>query len=847
VARAGRLGSGGALLAAGLLLVASACGKSSTSTGTGRPTPTAPGTPIGPPATQPIGSSGGTLTSPDGQLTLTVPPGAVPGSTSLTIQPITNLAPGGVGNAYRLQPEGTNFSKPVTLTFKADQALAAGHAIEQLTVSTQEGKGYWLRVPAATVTRDAAAKTVSAATQHFSDWALVTGPTAKDLTGTFVLESTLDGPYAGYPVKETGTATFTYAGEDPGVTYYLLAGTITLTSPVVAGAITCTPTSPATLELGTTVAEARPASGRFDWGFSGHWDITCSNGTTSRVLTAFDTAGIAHASCSGAYVGTPLVSATREQGTYAVTCGASGYSKASWDFATVAAVSGTRNATWWTDAAASRVTAAAPDVAPPAAPVAVRAWVPDVTGAWLPPSEGTFTAPATPTDLGVFTIPVVPSRPYVLELVDGKGVRHFVDATAAVGLDLGYDVQGRRSAVAASGATPVTLSLSGLAPWNAADQLQVTSSNAGVWDVLVPSPAIADLATSADVIENWGAANAVAGPLNLLAYDALDPAKNDLLYVHQLAVRSDAASGLSYQAASTGGSIAQVNLADLTPVTLPSTPPLALTALNLDPLLTPAPGALAGGLWSLSAFEAYLPRMSSPAATGGVHALTVGASAAPVLTPAPVPRGNPTLLALRLPQGATPDPTLGTLYYGQFLDPALWIEWRGLELSGLVSYTAPVLPAPAPLAVAVSMGRREAMLPAPTSALAPTLTPVEAPTITAGTPATPQNALGAAALAGTGTTPTFAWSPPIVGAPTRYTVDVYRLEAPAGATTATLVATWVTTGTRFSLPPGVLAAGSTYFARITAWSIPGDNPGAAPFRAVTASAWAGALTRPFSP
>jgi hypothetical protein len=847
VARAGRLGSGGALLAAGLLLAASACGKSSTGTGTGRPTPTAPGTPIGPPATQPIGSSGGTLTSPDGLLTLIVPPGAVTGSTSFAIQPITNLAPGGVGNAYRLQPEGTTFAKPVTLTFKADQAIAAGRALDQLTVSTQEGKGYWLRVPAGTVTRNAVAKTVSATAQHFSDWALVVGPAAQDLTGTFVLESTLDSPFAGYPVKATGTATFTYAGEDPGVTYYLLAGNVTLTSPVVAGAVTCTVASPATLEIGTNVAEARPASGRFDWGFSGHWSLTCSNGTSPLVLSAFDTAGIAHASCSGAYVGTPLVTATREKGEYAITCGASGYSRTSWDFSTVTAVSGTRNATWWTDAAASRVTAAAPDVAPPAAPVAVRAWVQDVTGAWLPPAEGTFTAPATITDPGLFTVPVVPTRPYVLELVDGRGVMHFVDATTAVGFDLGYDVQGRRSAVAASGATPVTLALSGLAAWNAADQLQITSSNADVWDVLVPSPAIADLATSADVVENWGAANVVAGPLNLLAFDALDPARNDLLYVHQLHLQADAVSGLSYQAASAGGSIAQANLADLTPATLPSAPPLALAALNLDPLLIPAPGALAGGLWSLSAFEAYLPRMSSPAATGAVHALTVGASAAPVLTPAPVPRGNPTLLALRLPQGTSPDPTLGTLYFGRFLDPSLWVEWRGLELAAQVSYTAPVLPVPAPLAVAVSMGRREPMVPAPASALAPTLTPVESPTITAGAPATPQAALGAATLAGTGTAPAFAWIPPVVGAPTRYTLEIYRLDAPAGATTAALVATWVTTGTRIALPPGVLTTGSTYFARITAWSIPGDNPGVAPFRAVTASSWAGALTRPFSP
>ena len=869
MAPAGRLGSGGALLAAGLLLAASACGKSSTTTGTGRPTPTAQGTPIGPPATASIGSAGGSLTSPDGLLTLTVPAGTVPGSTSFTIQPITNLAPGGVGTAYLLKPEGTTFKQPVTLTFKADQALAAGHALDRLTVSTQESQGYWLRVPGTTVKRDAVAKTVSATTQHFSGWTLATGPTADDITGTFVFDSTLDSPIAGGSFRATGTASFTWAGEDPGVTYYLVAGTITLdpairdpdTGTVIA---TCTPTLPETVDLAlrTNVAEARPnatPTPRFDWGFSGHWNLSCTDGVSSfpyLLLTAFDTAGIAHFSCSGGYQlpvppddevpPPPVVTPAWERGTYTIRCSASDYSTASWDFVTVAtAITGTRNATWWPDAVSSRVTDAAPDAT---AGVVVQAWEYDkLLTAWSS-YTGSFTSP------GVFAIGSVPSRPYVLHFVDGAGVARFVDSGSVVGVDLGYDVQGRRSVVAASGATLVTLSLSGLAAWNALDQLEITSSNADVWDVLVPSPAIPALATSADVIENWGAANAVAGPLNLLAYDALDPAKNDLLYVHQLAVRSDAASGLSYLAATTWGSIAQVNLADLTPVTLPSAttlpsaPPLALAPLNLDPLLTPAPGSLAGGLWSLSAFEAHVPKMSNPAPVGGTHSLTVGASPVPVTTRAPVPRGHPTLLALRLPQGTAPDPTLGTLYYGRFLDPALWVEWRGIELSAEVSYTA--TGATTSLPVAVSMGRREAMVPAPTTLLQPTLTPVEAPTITAGTPATPQNALGAAALAGTGTTPTFAWNPPVVGAPTRYTVDVYRLEAPAGATTATLVATWVTAGTSFSLPPtspAVLVAGSTYFARITAWSIPGDAPGAAPFRAVTASAWAGALTRPFSP
>jgi hypothetical protein len=78
--------------------------------GSGFPQPGAPGTPIGEPTSQPVAPSGGAVGSPDGFLFVDVPPGAVPAATQFTVQEVTNLAPGGVGPAWRLGPEGTAFA-----------------------------------------------------------------------------------------------------------------------------------------------------------------------------------------------------------------------------------------------------------------------------------------------------------------------------------------------------------------------------------------------------------------------------------------------------------------------------------------------------------------------------------------------------------------------------------------------------------------------------------------------------------------------------------------------------------------------------------------------------------------
>lgn len=131
-------------------------------------TPAAKGDPSGTATTQQVDGMGGSVTSADGRLTLDIPAGALAAATSIGVQPITNTSPNGIGLAYRLEPEGTTFAVPVTLTFHLSTAEALG--IASTFVVTQYPDGLWYSLP--NQQRDANAQTVSMSASHFSDWSL---------------------------------------------------------------------------------------------------------------------------------------------------------------------------------------------------------------------------------------------------------------------------------------------------------------------------------------------------------------------------------------------------------------------------------------------------------------------------------------------------------------------------------------------------------------------------------------------------------------------------------------------------------------------------------------------------
>jgi len=260
--------------------------------GSGFPQPGEPGIPIGEPTSEPLPPNGGALASPDGFLFVDVPPGAVPAGAQFTVQEVTNLAPGGIGPAWRLGPEGTTFVAPITLTFFAG---AIGRPLDELTVAWQDDQGYWHRVVSQAVGRDPVANTLTVQTYHLSSWTLTTVPTARDFKGAFSIGTSVNGPFVAQ-----GDATFTFAGEDADATYYLLSGTLVL--PSTLGATTCTPIAPdtETFPLRTNVAElSKTVPARFDWGASGAWHVSCLDGTTRLVTVAWQVPTRRSAACRG--------------------------------------------------------------------------------------------------------------------------------------------------------------------------------------------------------------------------------------------------------------------------------------------------------------------------------------------------------------------------------------------------------------------------------------------------------------------------------------------------------------------------------------------------------------------
>ncbi len=126
------------------------------------------GTPTGPATMKSIGPAGGSISSPDGRITVNVPPNDVPGDVQFSIQPITNQAQGGLGNAYRLEPNGQKFTTPVEISLKYDDHDLEGTVPEFLAVTYQNKDGSWQSLKTTNI--DEEGKTFTVSTTHFTDF-----------------------------------------------------------------------------------------------------------------------------------------------------------------------------------------------------------------------------------------------------------------------------------------------------------------------------------------------------------------------------------------------------------------------------------------------------------------------------------------------------------------------------------------------------------------------------------------------------------------------------------------------------------------------------------------------------
>jgi hypothetical protein len=478
-------------------------------------------------------------------------------------------------------------------------------------------------------------------------------------------------------------------------------------------------------------------------------------------------------------------------------------------------VAATRTVTYWPDVGAEVPVAPADAAASTAA-----ALVPDGLGGWS-------SYPGTVDALGAVSIPSVPAEFFWLRFQQPGGPSTYLDTAALTSVDLGYDRLGRSTAAPVTAPTAITFGVTlpaGVAwPASNADQLQVSSSNADVWDRLSPASLAVDR-LSGTWVDDWFTSNAAGVALNrVLAGDSFT--------VYHLVSQTDPTSGRGYLAAggrSTSGTL------DITSGQ-PQTVTLALDTAGL------ASSTLASGAWSVSAFEALRPAMNLPAGSGATHSLLVGASVGTLTGNGPVPRAPPTLFTMTVPGETTPDPVLGTaLTYNRVLDTALWNEWREVDFTGSVSFTTPG--ASGTFTETVSVGRREAM-PASTP-LAPTLTPVRNLIVRA---TTGLESSASATVTGVGLTPTLLWTAPLTGVATSYTVEVFRLGLDGSASTSTKVATFVTASPQVAIPTGVLIAGSAHYVRVTARAIASDPWANAPFRRVVLGAWAATLSGTLTP
>ena len=168
------------VLALVVLMFFVACGDDSTGPppddgGNNNPQPqaTAPGTPNGTATTATIGAAGGTLASDDGLFAIDIPAGALSSDTTVTIQPITNTAWGGVGNGYRLEPNGLTFAQPIDLVFDVAPEILAETAPAFLDVAVQNSAGFWYVLKNRTY--DDVDGTLTCTTTHFSDYSNIEG------------------------------------------------------------------------------------------------------------------------------------------------------------------------------------------------------------------------------------------------------------------------------------------------------------------------------------------------------------------------------------------------------------------------------------------------------------------------------------------------------------------------------------------------------------------------------------------------------------------------------------------------------------------------------------------------
>jgi hypothetical protein len=136
------------------------------------PKPSPVGAIVGDPISATIGPAGGSITSADKRITVTIPAGALAADTAIGVQPIENTDAAGFGMAYRLTPDGQKFTKPVTVAFAYTKGDLDSTYAESMRIAFQDKAGRW-EVQKTKV--DKASKTLAITSTHFTDFSALGG------------------------------------------------------------------------------------------------------------------------------------------------------------------------------------------------------------------------------------------------------------------------------------------------------------------------------------------------------------------------------------------------------------------------------------------------------------------------------------------------------------------------------------------------------------------------------------------------------------------------------------------------------------------------------------------------
>jgi len=422
-------------------------------------------------------------------------------------------------------------------------------------------------------------------------------------------------------------------------------------------------------------------------------------------------------------------------------------------------------------------------------------------------TTGTFTAyPGTGSADGTISVPNVPSGRIYLKL----GSRYLVSTGRS--FDLGSTEWGRDGAFA-SLPTPVTVSATGLSPWQPGDFLDMYSLNPGAFGYIDGSATGLPLAgaTSFSAL-SFDYAN-MTNPM------LLDSGLGDVFSLAQMRLQTSA-NGVPYRAMHKvlDASMTQV---DGQPVTVSGTftQPVATGTFEVD--------------WRRSAFEAMRTQVN-PDAVSTYSEIWMSARPAALSSALGSISGPPLLVKLN-PDTQRTDIVTGSMTYNNPL-PA---TWRKLALAAAGFRKSYALGTAAPYTMSVDIRVDQEASAFTAAPVQPIVGPVQAPLV---------NTRGAFQnLTGVGTDASLRWSKPLVGTATNYVVNIFRLGVSNGSTTVTRVATLHTDLQSVYLPPGVLQAGQTYFAEIQSWYQPGSDLATSPFKRSLPRGRASVLTGMFSP